>query len=259
VSVSSSAVVVVTGAATGIGRAAVERLHAEGRRVLAADVDAEHLAWVDELGERAEAFVADLTTEDGNAAMVATATERFGSIDGLVLNAGIGTAGPIESQPIADLDRVLAINVRGAILGLRAAIPALRSSERAAVVITASVSGMFGDPGMWAYNTSKGGILNFARAAAIDLGAAGIRVNAVCPGPIAGTRMTAPLEEHAPQLYGEMQDHVPLGRWGRPEEVAAAIAWLLSDDASYVSGVALPVDGGVTASTGMMRPGFGAA
>jgi NAD(P)-dependent dehydrogenase (short-subunit alcohol dehydrogenase family) len=255
----SSAGVIVTGAATGIGRAAVERLHADGRNVLAVDVDAEHLAWVDDLGAGASSLVADLTTEDGNTAMVATATERFGSLEGLALNAGIGTAGSIESQPIADLDRVLAINVRGAILGLRAAIPALRSSARAAVVVTASVSGMFGDPGMWAYNTSKGGILNFARAAAIDLGGAGIRVNAVCPGPIAGTRMTEPLEEHAPQLYDEMRGHIPLARWGRPEEVAAAIAWLLSDDASYVSGVALPVDGGVTASTGMMRPGFGAA
>lgn len=250
---------VVTGAATGIGRAALTRLHAGGWSVLGVDVDAEHLAGVDELGDTVGSLVADLTTEDGNAAMVAAATERFGGIDGLVLNAGLGTAGPIDAQPIADLDRILAVNVRGAILGLRAAIPVLRASERAAVVVTASVSGMFGDPGMWAYNTSKGGILNFARAAAIDLGKDGIRVNAVCPGPIAGTRMTDPLETHAPQLYEEMRSHIPLARWGRPEEVAAAIAWLLSDDASYVSGAALPVDGGVTASTGMMRPGHGAA
>jgi NAD(P)-dependent dehydrogenase (short-subunit alcohol dehydrogenase family) len=250
---------IVTGAASGIGRAAVTRLHDEGWAVLAVDIDADHLGWVGELGDATGSLVADLSTEDGNAAMVAAASERLGGIGGLVLNAGLGTAGPIETQPIADLDRILAVNVRGAILGLRAALPALRASVRAAVVVTASVSGMFGDPGMWAYNTSKAGILNFARAAAIDLGGEGIRVNAVCPGPIAGTRMTDPLEQHAPQLYEEMRGHVPLARWGRPEEVAAAIAWLLSDDASYVSGVALPVDGGVTASTGMMRPGFGAA
>jgi meso-butanediol dehydrogenase/(S,S)-butanediol dehydrogenase/diacetyl reductase len=250
---------VVTGAATGIGRAAATRLHADGWSVVGADVDGDHLGWLDDLGEGTATVVADLSTEEGNEAMVATARDRFGGIDGLVLNAGLGTAGAIESQPIESFDRVLAINVRGAVLGLRAALPMLRASERGAVVVTASVSGLFGDPGMWAYNTSKGGVLNFARAAAIDLGGSGIRVNAVCPGPIAGTRMTDPLEEHAPQLYEEMRSHVPLARWGRPEEVAAAIAWLLSDDASYVSGVALPVDGGVTASTGMMRPDHGAA
>jgi len=174
-----------------------------------------------------------------------------------VLNAGLGTAGPIESQAIDDLDRLLAVNVRGAILGLRAALPALRADRPGSVVVTASVSGMRGDPDMWAYNTSKGGILNFARAAAIDLGHEGIRVNAVCPGPIGGTRMTEPLERHTPALYEEMRSHVPLERFGRPEEVAAAIAWLLSDDAAYVTGVALPVDGGVTAGTGLMRRGVG--
>jgi NAD(P)-dependent dehydrogenase (short-subunit alcohol dehydrogenase family) len=251
-------VAVVTGAASGIGRAAVTRLHTEGWSVLAVDVDAERLAWLDELGDGAAPFVADLSTEDGNTAMVAEATSRFGALDGLVLNAGLGTAGPIESQPLDELDRVLAINLRGAILGVRAAIPALRSSDRGAVVVTASISGMLGDPRMWAYNASKGGVLNFARAAAIDLGADGIRVNAVCPGPIAGTAMTEPVERHAPDLYEEMRSHVPLERWGRPEEVAAAIVWLLSEDASYITGIALPVDGGVTASTGMMRPGFGA-
>jgi meso-butanediol dehydrogenase/(S,S)-butanediol dehydrogenase/diacetyl reductase len=251
-------VVVVTGAASGIGCAAVTRLHDEGWAVVGVDLDADRLAWIDELGERAVSHVADVSTEAGNASLVAAATDRFGALDGLVLNAGLGTAGPIDSQPLDDLDRVLAVNVRGAILGLRAALPALRAGDPGAVVVTASVSGMHGDPGMWAYNTSKGGILNFARAAAIDLGHEGIRVNAVCPGPIGGTRMTEPLERHAPDLYEEMRSHVPLERFGRPEEVAAAIAWLLSDDASYVTGVALPVDGGVTASTGMMRPRFGA-
>jgi NAD(P)-dependent dehydrogenase (short-subunit alcohol dehydrogenase family) len=250
-------VAVVTGAASGIGRAAVNRLHADGWAVLGVDLDAEALGSIGDLGEQAGACIADISTEDGNAAMVSTAIARYGALDGLVLNAGLGTAGSIESQSIDDLDRVLAVNVRGAILGLRAALPALRAGDRSAVVVTASVSGMHGDPGMWAYNTSKGGILNFARAAAIDLGREGIRVNAVCPGPIGGTRMTEPLERHAPDLYEEMRSHVPLERFGRPEEVAATIAWLLSDDASYVTGVALPVDGGVTASTGMMRPRFG--
>jgi NAD(P)-dependent dehydrogenase (short-subunit alcohol dehydrogenase family) len=154
------------------------------------------------------------------------------------------------------VDRVLAVNLRGVMLGVRAAVPALRANG-GAIVVTASVSGQYGDPNMWAYNASKGGVINFTRAAAIDLGAQGVRVNAVCPGPIAHTGMTDALERHAPDLYEEMRSHVPVGRWGEPEEVAAAIAWLLSDDASFVTGITLPVDGGVTASTGMIRPGFG--
>ena len=251
-------VAVVTGAASGIGRAAATRLHADGWSVLGVDLDDERLAWLGALGDDAASCAADVSTEEGNAVMVASAVERFGGVDGLVLNAGLGTAGPLESQAMDEVDRVFAVNLRGVILGLRAAVPALRASDVGAVVITASVSGMLGDPNMWAYNASKGGVLNYARAAAIDLGGEGIRVNAVCPGPIGGTAMTAPLEQHAPALYEEMRSHVPLDRFGRPEEVAAAIAWLLSRDASYVTGIALPVDGGITASTGLMRPRFGA-
>lgn len=249
---------VVTGAASGIGLATARRLHADGWSVVAVDLDADRLQWVDIVehdAERIVACVADVATEAGNAAMVDTALERFGALHGVALNAGVGSSGTVEAQPVEELDRVLAVNLRGVILGVRATVAPLRAAG-GAIVVTASVSGMFGDPGMSAYNASKGGALNFARAAALELGADGVRVNAVCPGPIGDTGMTVPLERHAPELYDEMRSHVALRRWGRPDEVAAAIAWLLSDDASYITGVALPVDGGVTASTGMIRPGF---
>jgi meso-butanediol dehydrogenase/(S,S)-butanediol dehydrogenase/diacetyl reductase len=247
----------VTGAASGIGRAAVARLCLDGWSVVAVDLDDARLAGVGELDDdRVAAFVGDVSTEEGNSGAVAAAIERFGRLDGVALNAGVGASGSLDAQSMEDVDRVLAVNLRGVMLGVRAVLPALRDAGGGAIVITASVSGQYGDPNMWAYNASKGGVLNFARSAAIDLGAEGIRVNAVCPGPIGSTGMTTPLERHAPALYEEMKSHVPLARWGAPEEVAAAIAWLLSDDASYVTGIALPVDGGVTASTGMTRPGF---
>jgi meso-butanediol dehydrogenase / (S,S)-butanediol dehydrogenase / diacetyl reductase len=251
-------VALVTGAASGIGRATAARLRAEGWSVVAVDLDGERLRSPGalELDDRTIACEADIATEAGNTAMVDAAVSTFGALHGVVLNAGIGVSGTVEGQSLADLDRVLAINLRGVVLGVRATAPALRASGGGSIVVTASVSGMFGDPAMSAYNAAKGGALNFTRSAALDLGADGIRVNAVCPGPIGDTAMTIPLERHAPELYEEMSSHVALGRFGRPEEVAAAVAWLLSEDASYVTGIALPVDGGVTASTGMMRPGF---
>jgi NAD(P)-dependent dehydrogenase (short-subunit alcohol dehydrogenase family) len=257
VSGDAARVAVVTGAASGIGRAAATRLRADGWAVVAVDRDADRLAWVDATGDAGlVSCSADVSADAGNAEIVAAALDRFGRLDGVVLNAGVASSGSLESQSMDEVDRVLGVNLRGVMLGVRAAIPALRASGGGAIVVTASVSGQYGDPTMWAYNASKGGALNFARAAAIDLGADRIRVNAVCPGPIRSTGMTKPLERHAPDLYEEMRSHVPLGRWGEPDEVAAAIAWLLSDDASFVTGVALPVDGGVTASTGMTRPGF---
>lgn len=245
-------VVIVTGAGSGIGRATAERVLAEGGSIIAVDLTDESLTWTGSHPalDRIATVAGDVATEVANEAAVHLAVERFGRLDASVLNAGIAMSGDLLTMPMDEVDRVLSINVKSVILGIRAAVPAMEAGGSFAV--TASTSGLAGDPNMWPYNTSKGAVVNLVRAAALDLGPRGIRINAICPGPTE-TGMTSRIKG-VPEIYEGLRRRTALQRWGQPEELAAVISFVVSDEASFVTGAAIPVDGGLTASTGQFLP-----
>ncbi len=242
-------VAVVTGAASGIGRACVELFASRGCAVVAVDLAFADSAWVDAL-DHVVTFTGDISDDAVNAAMVHQALESFGRLDVAVLNAGVvGGPGLEEPGALERFDEVIAVNVRGVASGIRNAAPAMRrTSDSPAIVATASTSGLGGDARNWAYNASKAAVINLVRAAAMDYGCEGIRINAVAPGPVE-TGMTAMLK-HAPAIHTAMARRIPLQRWGQPSELAEAVWFLSSPAASFIHGVTLPVDGGLSASAG---------
>lgn len=243
-------VAVITGGASGIGAAAARRFHAEGASVLLADLNAgagEALAA--DLGEgRARFRTVDVADFSAVEAMVSDAVQAFGGLDILFNNAGVGSFANVVDLPVDDWRRVIDIDLSAVFYGCKAAIPALRARGGGAIVNNASISGLAGDFSFAAYNAAKAGVINLTRAVAIDHARENIRVNAVCPGPVA-----TPLLSVISELQGvhEAWDaRVPMGRFARPEEIAAVVAFLASDEASYMTGSILAVDGGVTAHTG---------
>jgi meso-butanediol dehydrogenase/(S,S)-butanediol dehydrogenase/diacetyl reductase len=248
-------VVLVTAAGSGIGAAAAARVLAEGARgLLIADIDAERLerqAAALSAPDRVLAHRADVTEEAQVEAMVAAAVARFGALDVLVNNAGFGSFGRVTDVSTENWRRVQAVCLDSVFFGCRAAMPHLKA-RRGAVVNTASISGLFGDYGFAAYNAAKGAVVNLTRNLAIDHARDGVRVNAVCPG-LTATPLTLKFTGRQ-DVMAEYGRRIPMGRPGRPEEMAAAIAFLASDDASYVTGHCLAVDGGLTAATG--QPNF---
>ncbi len=242
-------VAIVTGAGSGIGRATAELFLARGSAVVAVDLSEESLAWAAGVSEVVP-LSGDVTLEATNAAAVAAALHGFGRLDVAVLNAGIAGGLQVEDAAAIEMfDKIIAVNVRAVALGIRHAAPAMRATGGSgAIVVTASTSGLGGDPRNWAYNASKAAVINLVRGMAMDYGSQGIRINAVAPGPVE-TGMTQRLTT-MPQVHAAMARRIPLQRWGQPSELAEAIWFLASSAASFVHGVVLPVDGGLSANAG---------
>ena len=242
-------VVIVTGAGSGIGAATAQRFSSEGAKVVLAGRTLEKLQAISQplAPERTAIKQTDVSRQQDVKALIAFALEKFGQLDVLVNNAGIYADGDVTEVSEEDWAQVQATNVNGIFYGAREAIPHLAKTG-GCIVNTASVSGLGGDWKMSAYNTSKGAVVNLTRVLAMDFARQGIRVNAVCPS-FTFTDMTADMAKDQ-ELLEKFYERIPLGRGAQPEEIAAAIAFLASTDASFITGVNLPVDGGLTASNG---------
>ncbi len=245
----------VTGAGGGIGSATVRRLHAEGANVVAVDITTAGIeALAAELGDSVLAVRGDVTSAPDTEAFFAAAVERFGSVDMFHANAGIESrVVPVAAFDIEDFDRVFAINVRGSFLGAAAAVRQMMTQpDKGKIVFTASIAGLKSDAGVTVYTASKHAVVGMARGLAKETAAQGIRVNIVAPGPVE-TRMMRPLEEGLGALAGldgaglkaALTAAVPLGRYAEAEEIAAAVAWLLSDEVPYMHGEVVTVGGGL--------------
>ncbi|MEV3856235.1 glucose 1-dehydrogenase [Streptomyces sp. NPDC050095] len=233
-------VALVTGAARGMGESIARELARRGACVVLGDVLAEEGERVAaSIGDAARFLKLDVTDAEAWSAAVATATGEFGKLDTLVNNAAVYTTSPIADEDPARLERMLRVNLVGPFLGLQAVIPALRAAGGGAVVNISSQAGLQGIWGHGSYGATKWALRGLSRTAAMELGGDGIRVNSVYPGAI-NTAMTAHVDS-------SKHTTAPLGRIGQPEEVARLVAFLVSDDASYLTGAEIAADGGASA------------
>lgn len=243
-------VAIVTGGASGMGAATSRRLSDEGVSVVVVDINEEGAGKVSaSLTGPTIAVGADVATEDGVEGYVAAAVKEFGRVDLFHNNAGYGgDLVPTWQMSTEQYDHTMAVNARGVFLGLRAVLGQMvEQGTGGSIVNTASMSGRRGIPGQAAYAASKHAVIGLTKVAAGEAGPLGIRVNAVCPGLVQTPMLQGLIDEAGPEIVDMMVSRVPLGRMAQADEVASLVAWLLSDEASYLNGEDISVDGGIGA------------
>lgn len=244
--------IIITGGSTGIGRASALRCAAEGAAVTIADVNDDEggkvVAEITAAGGRAQYVHTDVTRSDAVQAMIAAAVDAYGRLDGALNNAGIeGSFTNILKMSEADYDRTLNVDLKGVWLCVKYEVEQLlKQGDGGSIVSTASVAGLIGTRGGSAYCAAKHGVVGLTKCVALEYARKGIRVNAVCPGVIQ-TPMVDRMTAETGITTQALIDQEPMARLGEPREIGEAVVWLLSDLASFVTGVALPVDGGYTA------------
>jgi NAD(P)-dependent dehydrogenase (short-subunit alcohol dehydrogenase family) len=236
-------VAVITGAGSGIGKATAELFHREGANVVAVDLSGQQEDVAKKLGDGALAVHADVSKSEDVKAMIDAATSTFGRLDVLYNNAGIdGELHPTGECPEEAWDQVIAVNLKGVFLGFRYGIPAMLKTGGGSIISTASMAAVVAFPNMSAYCAAKGGVVMLTKTAAAEYAKQGIRANAICPGVI----RTA-ITDHLPsEMIEAIKNVTPVGRIADPSEVANLALFLASDEASFVTGTAMLVDGGYT-------------
>jgi meso-butanediol dehydrogenase / (S,S)-butanediol dehydrogenase / diacetyl reductase len=249
-------ITVVTGGGSGIGEATARLFAAEGARVVIADIDDQGGNRVArDIGSKATFHHTDVGDPRQVEALIQFAVERFGRLDVLFNNAFSTTFGPVAEMPLVGWEKTLSVTLSGVFYGMRFALPRMVAQGGGAIVNTASISGLGGDYGAGAYNAAKAGVVNLTRTAAIEYARKNVRVNAVCPGVIATPAVLNGLiarSRDPERARRRAEECHPMGRLGKPEEIAKVVLFLASDDASFMTGSMVVVDGGVTAHTGLM-------
>lgn len=248
-------VAIVTAGGSGIGAATARRFAQEGASVVVADLSGkraeEVTATITASGGKAVCIKMDAADPEGVQATIKLALDTYGRLDVMFNNAGMAEAALLEDTSLESWNRVLAVTLTSTFLGMKYCLPIMRQQGKGAIVNTASISGTGGDYGLSSYNAAKAGVINLTRAVAIENAKYNIRANCVCPGAI-NTRVAQVLGKERAEEFRRLQANAhPLGRMGEPDEIANAVLFLASDEASFITGAMIVADGGVTAHTGL--------